>query len=162
MIILDLTGKGDVMGLDIGIYGNLELHSQYYGPNSYRPDDVILLSNHDSFSHMNQDYKNNHFYKAEYIDGFGAGSYSSYNMWRKSLCINISGYEIKDVWDNKRSSIPCYELINFSDCEGWIPPTICEKLYDDISKLSYSDDLLEKFKRAFELAMLNNGVVIFH
>ncbi len=160
MSLLVLTErKGVIMGLDIHVLINLI-------PTS--PDkDSFHLMNEPVFDRPDDHFINDSYYNADSAFGFCAGSYGSYNRWRSELCESL-GKKIQDVWDNNLCDYPCYELINFSDCQGWIGPTISEKLFHDISKYETEinmDDrsmsILDDFKRGFEIAMLNKGVVIF-
>lgn len=90
---------------------------------------------------------------------FRAGSYSGYNGWRNWLETIAAGTDA------------FYELINFSDAEGFLGPAVSAKLAEDFKQnrgnaiLKMSDEWdLEKYDQwqgAFALAA-NNGVVEFH
>ena len=77
--------------------------------------------------------------------GFHAGSYSGYGVWREKLA-QLAGYEAipytKSYGDRiefmsysaaawKSKGGPFWELINFSDCEGYIGSEDAAKLYKD-------------------------------
>jgi hypothetical protein len=63
---------------------------------------------------------------------FQAGSYGSYNLFRRSLA-NYSGVEPENVWGNpdKYNYIPFFELIHFADNEGCIGPESAQILLND-------------------------------
>lgn len=115
---------------------------------------------------------------------FRAGSYGYYNAFRRYLCEALLGVMPDTVWRNPENYLnsPCYELIDFSDCEGEISWSIAEKLYNDMVQneekfkaylealvadgiltepsLNYYLGTYAGFKNAFELAK-EEGVVIF-
>jgi hypothetical protein len=113
--------------------------------------------------------------------GFRAGSYLGYNAWREWLSLTMLGMSPERVWamtDEERSGLSFVELINFSDCEGFIGPETCAKLARDFAQHKYkipsggrnpqertfSDYTLQKYnewQEAFALAA-DKGVVDFH
>lgn len=79
---------------------------------------------------------------------FRAGAYSYYNRFREKL-------------ENMASNSQLFELIMFSDCEGFIDPIVSKKLAKDFSDLEetarekldeYDFETYLNFKKAFELA----------
>ena len=98
---------------------------------------------------------------------FSAGSYIGYNIWRRKLA-RMAGY--KPDPDNPQygeaggawilSNGPFWELINFTDCDGSIGPSVSEKLAKDFANhdpKKFTDDekfieLYELWQKAFELA----------
>jgi hypothetical protein len=105
-----------------------------------------------------------------------AGSYSGYNAWRDMLARTMLGKTARDVWnlsDEQRVALPFTELINFSDCEGFIGPTTSAKLARDFAEhrarlpRKTDDDaqwFVQKYNEwaeAFALAAAG-GVVKFH
>ncbi|MDT2382398.1 hypothetical protein P7D73_18105 [Enterococcus raffinosus] len=79
---------------------------------------------------------------------FRAGAYSYYNRFREKL-------------ENIASNSQLFELIMFSDCEGFIGPIVSKKLAKDFSDLEetarekldeYDFETYLNFKKAFELA----------
>jgi hypothetical protein len=62
--------------------------------------------------------------------GFGCGSYSYYNRWRRGLA-ELVGTTAKAVWDERRPG-PFVELINNADNEGTIGPVTCAKLAKEL------------------------------
>ena len=99
---------------------------------------------------------------------FRAGSYGGYNRWR-------------EVLDLARKGLPSYafeEIIEFSDCEGTIGPSVSLKLRDDFVRYAeqvkakvrelvpddrgeYWIEKYEDWTKAFTLAA-DGGCVIFH
>jgi len=65
---------------------------------------------------------------------FRAGSYSGYNGFRKHLAYGVLGVSPETIWEapDAYEGKPCYELIDFSDCDGIISWSVCEKLYNDM------------------------------
>lgn len=114
---------------------------------------------------------------------FSAG-YGYYNAFRRYLSEALVGVMPDVIWKNPENYLnsPCYELIDFSDCEGEISWSIAEKLYNDMVQneekfKAYLESLVAVnilnevsrnfhlgtyagFKNAFELAK-EEGVVIF-
>ena len=89
---------------------------------------------------------------------FCAGSYSGYGAWREQLA-QLAGYEpipyTKSYGDKKEfmsysaaawksKGGPFWELINFSDCEGYIGSVDAAKLYKDF--LDYANKAKKLFK----------------
>ena len=64
---------------------------------------------------------------------FRAGSYSGYSEWRNALSEVAVGVPADRAWNEpqKYSICPFYELIDFSDCEGVIGPSVAHKLARD-------------------------------
>jgi hypothetical protein len=120
---------------------------------------------------------------------FRAGSYHGYNEWRRMLA-SLVGKTPDEVWaasrregrtrrpdavdDESVRSLPFFELINFSDCEGFIGPKTSAKLAADFKRMrskaeaAFDEDRNDAFmrcyddwQRAFELAS-QGGVVLFH
>ena len=108
---------------------------------------------------------------------FRAGSYGGYSTWRNMLA-EAAGYDSADqVWAGEFSG-PFVELINFSDCEGYIGPHVSAKLladfleyrdevekyvseaYGDGHEFEYFMDRYDCWIGAFETAS-DNGVVVF-
>lgn len=113
--------------------------------------------------------------------GLSAGAYSSYNGWREDLA-KLAGYPAGqyEEWGTKYYShcVPCWngergpfsEMINFSDCEGFIDAETSKKLAADFAQFQDKADAIgdEYFRKKysawrelFELAA-NNGCVEFH
>lgn len=64
---------------------------------------------------------------------FRAGSYSTYNGFRRDLSLAIFGVRVENIWKNVEAyeGRPFFEMIEFSDCEGIIGPVVSKKLYED-------------------------------
>jgi hypothetical protein len=102
--------------------------------------------------------------------------YISYSHWRNQLA-EMAGYPrgsddaahsyCEACWDGAQG--PFAELINFSDCEGFIGSTAAKKLAADFAEFQAKADaftwhrpeLYGKFRRAFEIAA-EDGCVQFH
>lgn len=113
--------------------------------------------------------------------GFHAGSYGGYGNWRRKLSLLALGVTPEEVWkwDFDVAMVPFYELIRFTDCEGYIGPETAYKLSVDFqsqrSKLELKSKakprlevtkygfwpLYEEWQKAFELAS-DCGLVHFH
>lgn len=103
---------------------------------------------------------------------FKAGSYGGYNAWRSELSVVMTGLEAEDIWKSEaaKTTAPFYELISFSDCEGFIGPSVAAKLAGDFAShqakaTATGDDYFiaryADWRRAFELAA-DRGFVDFH
>ncbi len=105
------------------------------------------------------------------VHDFRAGSYSGYNAWREGLAQMAGHGSAQSVWDAASPAGPFVELINFSDCEGFIGPTSSAKLARDFEQFSsaaqefrtnrhrWHEHYLE-FSKAFSLAA-GSGCVEF-
>lgn len=110
------------------------------------------------------------YYTGEVGHGFRAGSYSSYNYVREKLSELALGVQPREVWENPSAyeGKPLYELVNFSDCEGFIGPKTSAKLLTDLNALDlgqleeYPRRVAEDFKIAFKEAADSGGFVRFH
>jgi hypothetical protein len=100
---------------------------------------------------------------------FRAGSYGGYNDWREWLA-KESGHGSCDlVWrgESLAGHTRFVELINFSDCEGYIGPVTSAKLWTDFQAFERlraapdgMGDLFQLFEQAFKFG-LERGVVQF-
>jgi hypothetical protein len=109
------------------------------------------------------------------------GPYSTYNRWREELA-KFSGWPAVDDENYGRitkshqraaceaTSGKFWELLCFSDCEGWIGTKACKKLAKDFAEVAdnakeHPDeswrDLYAEWQKAFELAA-DDGGVCFH
>jgi hypothetical protein len=70
------------------------------------------------------------------------GAYSAFMRWREKLAEvaglpalrQMSGYGGNISWDVPRPDV-LYELLNHSDCDGFLPAAICAPLADRLSEL---------------------------
>jgi len=183
------------MGLDISYYSNLKMSGPCTGDDSDYDCDVRVC-NEECFEYQLGSLKRDYLYEStsnSQHGSFGAGSYSGYNQWRNELAI-MAGYNgAEEVWQDesfdsfKRFNLrkdkldyiigdpvekvkPFYELINFSDAEGYIGSEVSKKLYQDFvdfdekAKNHTEGWFYRKYcewKEAFRIAS-NNGAVGFH
>jgi hypothetical protein len=160
------------MGLDISVIAQLEP-----APKDLSDEDLETM---DLYHLYNPGIKRDGSVKEGYYSGervfhFRAGSYSGYGEFRRQLCRKMLGVDPEVVLKNERSyqGKPFFELISFSDCEGFIGTDICAKLAKDFEehrgKLPAADDeeyarLLQDYEswtEAFKKAVWHNGVVRF-
>lgn len=156
------------MGLDITAYGSYE---EVENPTVKELEDgrVISIGNDPLF-----DDRGDRLRDALYVRlpdassiSFRAGSCSTYNDWRWWLCLRALASSPVKVWHNPEeyADKPFYELIHFTDCDGFIGPDTCAKLYKDfcahqIEGEDWHLSLYGKFKTAFDWAK-DNGFVRF-
>lgn len=161
------------MGLDITAYRGLVPTSD--------PDAHYLSGNAAEFK-ARADGLEDGRYDADQCIGFAAGSYGGYNAWRDQLAQlagyprvrHLAGYKPPEdlyaagAWEATEG--PFWELINFSDCEGFIGPKTSAKLARDFAEFQAKADAHEdewfrrkyaEWRKAFELAA-NDGAVDFH
>tara|TARA_A100001037_G_scaffold79513_1_gene71528 strand:+ start:20921 stop:21415 length:495 start_codon:yes stop_codon:yes gene_type:complete len=133
-------------------------------------------------------YSHNHKYEEGWYESgvdsetfdFRAGSYSSYGQFRQILSKSILGCSAEVVWmkEKEYKGSAFFELINFSDCEGYIGPETSEKLYmdfllnakkfvtyvhkniDDKESRSYFITLYDQWAKACQNAS-SSGILIF-
>lgn len=102
---------------------------------------------------------------------FRAGSYGTYNSWRESLSLLANGVLPQIVWRDPftYAEKPFYELIDFTDCEGFIGPNTSAKLARDfeihkkafvIAAKGWEVQIYKDFAKAFKTAA-RGGVVVF-
>lgn len=78
--------------------------------------------------------------------GFRAGSYGGYNEWRANLA-RMLGTTDRQIWRNPRPGA-FVELIDFSDCEGFLGPKACAKLASDFAQYR---EMAVEFSKTFEI-----------
>jgi hypothetical protein len=161
------------MGLDItacnGLKATPKELAEYY----------VYINN--SFSDQAEGVKEG-YYNSENEFWFRAGSYSSYNYWRRMLSFIVLGIAPENIWNNSSQFLdkPFVELIHFSDCEGVIGSKVSAKLakdfedHRDLFKAYFEklekDEMHEwcvvqydNWMKAFQLAASTaDGVVMFH
>lgn len=168
------------MGLDISAYRNIQpaTPSDLGADGQPLTDDFMYVYPGD-FPERVQDLPEGYYRCARRSRdslGFRAGSYGGYSRWRNILA-RIAGYHtpaedeteahVEAAW--RATSGPFWELINFSDCEGCIGPTVAQKLLADFIQFDeqalqegdYFYEVYRNFTHAMVLAS-ENGVVVFH
>ena len=168
------------MGLDISVYEKVTFvrtratDDNYWGEGDYWGDgeDLEALSNEEDFRERSDGLADGLYKTSGKRDHFRAGSYGGYNEWRRELA-QLVGVSARWLWstapdDERARATPFYELINFSDCNGFIGPATSAKLAKDFAawqeKAGTTGYFAEKYaawRAAFELAA-NGGVVQFH
>jgi hypothetical protein len=161
------------MGLDITAYSKLMATND--------PDADYIGSQSPEFAARADGLAEGRYAAAKTIH-FRAGSYSGYNEWREMLA-ELAGYpkrwhepgykagremHAQGAWE--APSGPFWELINFSDCEGYIGPKTSAKLAQDFADFQAKADEVPddwfrnryaEWRKAFELAR-DDGAVDFH
>jgi hypothetical protein len=126
------------MGLDITAYEKLEA--------SYETVEDIEegTAGYSLYTHKETEFENSStgllldtYYDStgeEY--GFRAGSYGGYNQWRNQLSFIVNNIYANDLYKEyqtferiQEEGFKMAELIYFSDCDGYIGPEVCQKLY---------------------------------
>lgn len=102
---------------------------------------------------------------------FRAGSYSCYNRFRNLLCNAIHSVNDRCFWekfDDKYSESSFAEIINFSDCEGFLGPKVSKKLHEDFVNnrekfISYINDtsMGDDFYKSHYIEVYDNFTVGF-
>lgn len=151
------------MGLDITAYINAK-------PTTADNEDSISCLNAKGFISRGGDLPEG-YYLADPEVSFRAGSYSGYNAWRDTLCKTIHKMSAYEFWNSPlaETDAPFAELINFTDCDGYLGTSVCKKLATDFGKYrveleAKGDELwnLYGWIEVFEQAANNNGFVKFH
>jgi hypothetical protein len=175
------------MGLDINAYKKIDFDS-FKDRRQMTEDDLdsaydemlYLHSEHEPYK-QSDGIKEGFYDRNEITFRFRAGSYSGYNHFRTTLCECFFGFSPEIIWNNTENykNKNFVELINFSDCEGFIGSKTSKKLFDDFYKnkdtfFDYlkDNDLLPNFikdnykknyknwMKSFEIAS-DGGVVVF-
>jgi hypothetical protein len=163
------------MGLDITAYGNLQAvrpaTSKDLVEGKYYEEKLIYLYTNPEFPETRYEpLAKDMLYSYEKEHNFRAGSYSGYNDWRRELA-KLIGTTPEQMWKNPKPG-PFSELINFSDCEGVIGPTVAAKLHKDFLEwdekarnLDKTDpwfyDRYRNWMEAMGIAS-DRGAVVFH
>jgi hypothetical protein len=149
-------------------------------------DDLYYVFQNECFSDRLGGVAEGYYSTCERSASYDA-AYSGYNRWRNMLA-ELAGYPIMssseessdrrgaDVGAWNASSGPFWELINFSDCEGFIGGSVAEKIANDFAEYEQLVSGFEaldptkrlgfeigykKLKAAFDFAVEHNGVVGF-
>jgi len=132
------------MGLDIAAISNVKFVTLAEAEDLEKEGiDVSSAWINDAFEHQAHDYLDHtvddsgcglkYIHNGEGI-AFRAGSYSTYNAFRRYLCVAVNGMTAEQLWESGDDTLPFFHLINFSDCEGVIGATVSEELYRDFVK----------------------------
>jgi hypothetical protein len=112
---------------------------------------------------------------------FRAGTYGGYSQFRNLLSLSIYGCSSEYIWDNEEEFVltPFIEIINFTDCEGYLGASVAEKLYSDfkinaskfakyiyvnIDDIGLREDMIciyDNWIKALKVAK-DNGIIIFN
>lgn len=172
------------MGLDISAYRKMTAVAESVTPEEAEDSGYIRVFIHPDFPGRCPEFSEDAYYTAERMTGSGRFGfpYSYYSRWRDRLAALAGNpatmlfrYGVteashaKTVWDNPVPGSRFVELINFSDCEGWLGTAVCAKLAADFdhfqgSAREFGDDFFsvyEKFREAFHFAS-DGGAVRFH
>lgn len=179
--VAPVTQRNLTMGLDITAYAKATLARAMSVIEYNNDDDARALVTAGGHCHLRQDKDSDWPQREGMPDGlyavsvkrfrFEVGSYSEYNAWRKRLArlmLNLSDLQVWNAGDSLAGR-PFVELINFSDCEGFIGPKTCAKLSADFAAYQAKADTgsaqfreyYGDWQKAFALAS-DGGVVKFH
>ncbi|EOK9227769.1 hypothetical protein QFV42_RS18670 [Escherichia coli] len=176
------------MGLDITAYSNIKrldahLNDDGEAVNNSNGEQVEEYYFHvwknPSFPGRADELVDGAIYTYEDCTGHGVG-YGGYYWWRNELA-EMAGYPVGEYESGhgkeanhfggvlNSDSGPFYELINFSDCEGFIGTSVATKLLADFKTFHDKAEeigglFFEQYKHwqsAMEMAS-NNGCISFH
>ena len=179
------------MGLDISYASKINFEKRREPDFEEMHQNSVFLYPNDSLLDQSEGIKNGEYISEGIQGSFRAGSYSGYSNWRRTLSKMI-GWEIENLWlhvgtlvqrnenlndvlnesDELKVDIPFVELLNFSDCEGFIGPKTSAKLHadflewDEKAKVSdpfkggYFYETYKEWTEAFKVAS-DGGCVIF-
>ena len=179
------------MGLDISYASKINFEKRRDPDFEEMDQNSVFLYTNDSFLDQSEGIQSGEYISEGVQGSFRAGSYSGYGNWRRTLAKMI-GWEIEDLWqhvgtlvqrnenlndvlnesDELKVDIPFVELLNFSDCEGFIGPKTSSKLHadflewDENAKVSdpfkggYFYETYQEWTEAFKVAS-DGGCVIF-
>lgn len=127
------------MGLDIVAYRDVSLidtlsdveeYEAKYPYAVYGESTVYVYRNDPVFAERMADLVPGGVYWFEESFKFRAGSYYGYNRWRDELSRLMLGVPADTVYDNlaQYQDKPFFELIWFSDCEGFIGTEVSRRL----------------------------------
>jgi hypothetical protein len=173
------------MGLDITAYKNIKQIKKLVKEDDNYNENYTTFYVNPAFPDSARSINSKHYYKCQSHISLHAGSYGGYNAWRNNLA-KMAGYPLTeyDIGSNRIESCyaaacwegatgPFSELINFSDCEGTLDHTVCQKLAKDFADFqeqanqfqsgegTYWLEKYNKWREVFEFAS-ENGAVEFH
>lgn len=187
---LDLTGYRNIKKID-----NPPLDEDGYLSDEVHEQDMIQIRINPNYPERALSLEDKACYSYEDCYGNFGCAYSTYSAIRNRLA-QAAGYKktklLKKVtfenqnefkyrsilsypyeygaWEAKKGL--CWELINFSDCEGVIDCSICQKIYNDLciieekfktglDSYDWHLKLFDNLKEVFHFGS-QNGMVIFH
>lgn len=162
------------MGLDISAFSFIKFEREYDESYDYTKWTSLRPNPHfpeqtDGLVEGNYSFQNRF--------NFRAGSYSGYNYFRDQLCQSAHGITANEFFEkaDEYKGKPFAELINFSDCEGFIGSITSAKLLKDFVEHesafkdyvgsrgldTYEIESYNNWRRGFEMASFA-GAVTFH
>lgn len=114
------------MGLDISFCASVKVD-----PNPPVDHDALrVVQNHDSFVARAAPFKDGDHFTTDGAKARYSSAYSSYNRIRDILCRKILGISAEELWADKakRDEPGFAEMVNFTDCDGFIGPEPCARI----------------------------------
>lgn len=114
------------MGLDISFYASVKVD-----PNPPADtDEQRIVSNNDSFAARAAPFKEGDHFTTDGTTARYSSAYSSYSRVRDILCRKILGMPAEDLWKDKvkRDEPGFAEMVNFTDCDGFMGPEACARV----------------------------------
>lgn len=152
------------MGLDIKAYKNMKkVENAERDAFDILESDDLLEIHQDIIDYTEKEFRGrtkglqSGVYEYTESDGFRAGGYIGYTLFRQKLEKIVSNSQL-------------YEFLMFSDCEGYIGSVVSKKLVNDFKDLELTAkeeldendfETFKNFRNAFELAS-ENGCVEFN
>ncbi len=66
-------------------------------------------------------------------DASASFSYSGWNFFRSLICQAANREEPEPLWErNERGSSVLWDLIHFTDCDGYLGPIACERIHQEL------------------------------
>jgi hypothetical protein len=162
------------MGLDVRVLVNLRRIERELTDEELEDEEIVVLNNPYLKERGGNVPEGNYFYERH--PSFRAGSYSGYGAWRRSLSHLMLNVAPETIWDKPEDfkGKPFVELINFSDCEGYLGTDVCAKLAKDFEdhrgkvpaktgnwEEDYFAEKYETWAKSLKLVAENNGVLDF-
>lgn len=168
---LDIYTYTDVVEISEEEYEQFALMSEAEQESFLWSDCRVRIFCPEGLEHALPPLKVGQIYRTRRTHHFRAGSYSGYSVWRRSLASMVGIANIEEFWDDPAPG-PFSELIDFSDCEGFIGKDVASKLHKDFvtyqelaNNTTHSPERFlenyQNFTTAFYLASAQNGFVLF-
>ncbi len=166
------------MGLDCRAFERVELVNATSKPTpeeweQYEDDALVWLGNGPAFAQRNGGLVDGFYRWSGGTEGWRAGSCSGYGAIRKVVCRLALGVNAESVWEHpdRFAGRPLVELIEFTDCDGFLGPEVCARLAEQSDSLPHITDALrsqadwwaevwEQFVAGFKLAA-HHGALVF-